>query len=67
MLDRGWQIVEGGLDLPAEEIDQHGAGTTIGHMDHFDAGHHLEQFAGEVAAGASAERGEIELPGLALA
>ena len=36
------------LHLPAEQIVERRPATTIGHVNHVDAGHHLEQLAGQM-------------------
>ena len=36
------------LHLSAEQIGQRGRRTAIGHVNHVDAGHHLEQLAGDM-------------------
>src|SRR6516164_8544714 len=36
------------LDLPSEQIIERRPATTIGHVNHVDAGHHLEQLAGQM-------------------
>ena len=40
--------VEHHLHLPAEQIGQRGRRAAIGHVQHVDAGHHLEQLAGDM-------------------
>ena len=42
--------VEHDLHLPAEQIGQRGRPAAIGHVHHVDAGHHLEQLAGDMGA-----------------
>ena len=37
------------LHLPAEQIGERRRRAAIGHVDHVDAGHHLEQLAGHMA------------------
>jgi hypothetical protein len=46
--DRLDQRVEYDLHLPAEQIGNRGSSAAIGHMDNVDAGHHLEQFTGDM-------------------
>src|SRR5512132_64565 len=40
--------------------------TTIGHGNHVDAGHHLEQLAGHVRRGPGARRPHVEFAGIGL-
>jgi hypothetical protein len=39
------RVLEHDLDLPTEQIIVRRPAPTIGHVDHIDAGHHLEQLA----------------------
>ena len=39
------------LHLSAEQIGQRGRPAAIGHVNHVDAGHHLEQLAGNMGRG----------------
>ena len=56
------------LHLPAEQIGQRGRRAAIGHMHHVDAGHHLEQLAGDMACELPLPADAmLILPGLALA
>ena len=45
---------EKNLHLSAEQIGERGPATTIGHVNHVDPGHHLEQLAGNMGPGADA-------------
>ena len=67
VLDRRGQAVEHDLHLPAEQIGQRRRRAAIGHVNHVDAGHHLEQLAGDMWPGSIAADAMLILPGLALA
>ena len=68
VLDRRGHGIEHDLHLPAEQIGQRGRRAAIGHVDHVDAGHHLEQLAGHmVARPPMPADAMLILPGLALA
>jgi hypothetical protein len=54
------------LHLPSKQIGECGPATTMGHVYHVDAGHHLKQFAGQMCSCADAGRHHIELAGVAL-
>ena len=55
------------LHLPAEQIGQRRRTAAIGHVHHVDAGHHLEQLAGDVGRVPLPADAMLSLPGLALA
>ena len=55
------------LHLPGDEIGHRRPRTTIGHVHHFDAGHHLEQLAGDMCVLPMPADPMLILPGLALA
>ena len=55
------RVGEEDLHLPAEQIGQRGRHAAIGHVHHVDAGHHLEQFGGDVGDPADAARTVGEL------
>ena len=55
------------LDPPAEQVDQRGRPAAIRHMEHVDAGHHLEQLAEHVEELPLPPDAKLSLPGLALA
>ena len=55
------------LHLPAEQVGQRGPGAAIGHVNHVDAGHHLEQLAGHMSRVPMPADAMLILPGLALA
>ena len=55
------------LHLSAEQIGQRGRVAAIGHVDHVDAGHHLEQLAGDMGRRPMPADAMLILPGLALA
>ena len=46
-IDAG-MAAEHDLHLSAEQIGERGRRAAIRHVDHVDAGHHLEQFAGDM-------------------
>src|SRR6516162_11891344 len=52
---------EKNLHLSAEQIGERGPATTIGHVNHVDPGHHLEQLAGNMGPGADASRCHADL------
>ena len=52
------------LHLPAEQIGQRRRRAAIGHVDHVDAGHHLEQLAGDMLRRAVAGRRHVDLAGI---
>ena len=60
-------IVEHHVDPPGDEVVERRAGAAIGHVQHLDPGHALEQLAGEVNRGAVTGGGEGDLARLALA
>ena len=60
MVDRQDDLVEHDLDLAFEQIGDRRRVAAIRHVQHVDAGHHLEQFAGEMRRRADAARGHVE-------
>src|SRR5262249_24966048 len=54
------QWAEQGLHLCAEDIDKRGAPAAV------DAGHHLEQFTGNMVSGTDAGRRHVDLAGIGL-
>ena len=62
------RVGEEDLHLSAEQIGQRGRHAAIGHVHHVDAGHHLEQFGGDVGDPADAARtvGELARIGLGI-
>jgi len=54
------------LHLPGEEIGERRPATAIGHVDHIDPGHHLEQLAGHMGHGADARRRHVDFAGSGL-
>ena len=66
-LDRRGQGAEHHLHLAADQIGQRGRAAAIGHVQHIDAGHHLEQFAGDMDAVPVPPDAMLILPGLAFA
>src|SRR5262249_47194739 len=48
------------LHLPSEEIIERRPATTIGHVNHVDAGHHLEQLAGQMGRCSGSSRRIID-------
>jgi hypothetical protein len=54
------------LYLSAEQVGKRGRCTTIRNVDHLDAGHHLEKFAGQMWDGANAIRRHIDLAWIGL-
>ena len=58
--------VDADLHLPADQIGHHRRAAAIGHVHHVDAGHHLEQLAGEVRRRAGPERGHADLARIGL-
>src|SRR5262249_40858170 len=54
------------LDLPAEQISDRGSRTAIWHMCQINAGHHLEQFTGNVSRAPIAARAHADLAGIGL-
>ena len=54
-------VVEHDVDAAGDEVVERGPGAAIGHVQHLDAGHALEQLAGEMDRGAVAGRGEGDL------
>jgi hypothetical protein len=55
------------LHLPAEQIGKRRPATTIGHMNHVDPGHHLEQLARQMCAASDTNRRHVELARIGLA
>src|SRR5262249_14928496 len=49
------------LHLPAEQVGEYRPGTTIGHVNHVDAGHHLEQLAVQMRPTSDAYRRHADL------
>src|SRR5262245_35466068 len=49
------------LHLPTEQIGERRPATTIGHVGHIDAGHHLEQFAGHMGRCSGSSRRHVDL------
>src|SRR5260370_21962048 len=66
LLDRFDNGGEHDLHLTGDEIGDRGAAATIGHMNHIDAGHGLEQLARQVQRGALPSRRHGGLTRLAL-
>ena len=66
VLDRRGQGDEHDLHLPAEQIGQRGRRAAIGHVDHVDAGHHLEQLAGHMVRASDAGRRQVDLARIGL-
>src|SRR5262249_50480821 len=56
ILNRCDSAGEVALPLPGDEIGDRRPATAIGHVDHVDAGHHLEKLAGQMSPGADARR-----------
>ena len=54
------------LHLPAEQIGQRRCLAAIRHVDHVDAGHHLEQLARQMARGPVAGRRHVDLARIGL-
>jgi hypothetical protein len=54
------------FDLRAQQVRERRTVPAIRHMNQVDAGHHFEQFAGEVTSAAIAGRRHIDLPGMCL-
>ena len=52
--NRAGHSVEHDLHLSSEQIDKRGACAAIRHVHQVDAGHHLEQFAGDMLRGPAA-------------
>jgi hypothetical protein len=48
------------LQLSAEQIGQGGTRAAIRHMDHVEASHHFEQFAGEMRSAPVAGRSHVD-------
>ena len=66
VLDRRRHGGEHDLHLPAEQIGERGRRAAIGHVDHVDAGHHLEQLAGHMGRGPVAGRRHVDLARIGL-
>jgi hypothetical protein len=49
------------LHLTADQIGQSGRPAAIGHVNHVDRGHHLEQLAGDMARRPVARRCHVDL------
>ena len=66
--NRQGRVGEEDLHLPTEQIGERGCYAAIGHVHHVDAGHHLEQFGGDVGDAADAARtvGELARIGLGI-
>ncbi len=60
MFDREDDLVEQHLHLTAEQVGDGRRVAAIGHMQHVDAGHHLEQFAGQMRRRADAAGRHID-------
>ena len=54
------------LHLSANQVRQCGPTAPIGHVNHVDARHHLEQLAGHVARSCDARRGHVEFARIGL-
>jgi DNA-binding Lrp family transcriptional regulator len=54
------------LDLPAKQIGDRGSRAAIWHMCQINAGHHLEQFTGNVSRAPIAARAHADLAGIGL-
>ena len=59
--------VEHHLHLPGEQVGERRRRAAIRHVDHVDAGHHLEQLAGHMDELPLPADAMLILPGLALA
>jgi hypothetical protein len=57
MLDRSGHSGEANLQVPCEQIGQRRRGAAIGHMDHVNVRHYLEQFAGQMSDAPNSRRG----------
>src|SRR5262249_375612 len=55
------QRAEVELHLPAKKVGERWRLAPIGYMDHVDAGHHLEQLAGEMWNAPVADRRHVDL------
>ena len=66
MLGAGRNVVEHHLHLAGDQIGERRRAAAVGHVDHVDAGQHLEQFAGHVDRRAVAGRRHVELAGIGL-
>src|SRR5262245_29447693 len=60
------QSLRSGLVLSTEQIIEPRPATTVGHVDQIDAGHHLEQLAGNMASTPNAARRHIDLARIGL-
>src|ERR1700726_1052896 len=66
MWNRLDQNVEHHLHLSAEQIGKRRSPAAIRHMDQINAGHHLEQFAGNMLRASYPARPHVELAGICL-
>ena len=57
---------EKNLHLSAEQIGERGPATTIGHVNHVDPGHHLEQLAGDMGRAPVASGCHVDFAGMGL-
>src|SRR6516165_8887675 len=54
------------LHLSGDQIGYQLTSATIGHVNHVDTGHHLEQLAGDVRHGSAARRRHVDFAGIGL-
>ena len=54
------------LHLSADQVGERGRAAAIGHVNHVDAGHHLEQLAGHMGRGPDAGRRHVDLARIGL-
>ena len=66
MLKRSGNGFDHHLHLPPDEIRDRGRSAAIRHMQHVEAGHHLEQFARHMRRGPDAGRRHVDLAGVGL-
>ena len=59
-------MAEHDLHLPADQVGKRRRRAAIGHVHHVDAGHHLEQLAGDMDAAAVAGRRHVDLARIGL-
>ena len=66
MADARRDAADAGHELAAEQVGHHLVLAHIGHVNDVDAGHHLEQFDGEIRRRAGGRRADAELAGIGL-
>ncbi len=62
----GRVLDEGEIDVPRDQIIEHGIGALVRHMGHLRSGDQFEQFGGEVGGGPGSVRGIVQRAGMRL-